>query len=258
MRVLTDIGGIGWKALFLIAVLGFLFGLSPVFNPSVHLNLGNYIIMAVCAVLALLAVFHSRIFALIKENKAARIIFCVIAAATAVFVIISAVISVMMIKAANDKPDSPSAVIVLGCRVNGENPSPMLMQRINAAYRCLEEFPEAVVIASGGKGADELISEAECIKRELERRGIAPERIILEENSTSTRENMLFSKKILEERGIKGEISIVSNEYHLLRARTIAKEQGLNVKCCAARTVRFYLPAYWVREIFGNVYEFLF
>lgn len=255
---MTDIGGIGWKALFVIAMLGFLFGLSPVFNPSVHLNLGNYVIMAACAVIALLAVFHSRFFELLKTSKAARIVFSVIAACAAVLFILAVVISAFMVKTANDKPERPAAIIVLGCRVNGDVPSPMLMQRINAAYNCLEQFPEAVVIASGGKGADELISEAECIKLELERRGISPDRIILEENSTSTRENMLFLKKILEERGISGEIAIVSNEYHLLRAKTIAKKQGLDVKCCAARTVRFYLPAYWVREIFGNVYEFLF
>ena len=163
-----------------------------------------------------------------------------------------------MIKAANDKPTDPAAIIVLGCRVHGENPSPMLMQRISAACRYLEEYPEAVVVASGGKGEDELISEAECIKRQLEKRGISSERIIIEDNSTNTRENMAFSKALLEEKGISGEIAIVSNEYHLRRAKTIAKKQGLDVKCCAARTVPIYLPPYWVREIFGNVYEFLF
>ncbi|MGN0554215.1 MAG: YdcF family protein [Oscillospiraceae bacterium] len=255
---MLGLDGIGWKVLFILSILGFLFGLSPVFNPSVHLNLGNYVIMAACAVLALLAVFHSRLFELLKTNKAARVVFSVIAACAAVLFILAVVISVFMVKAANDKPQDPAAIIVLGCRVNGDVPSAMLMQRINAAYKCLEQFPEAVVIASGGKGADELVSEAECIRRELERRGIAPERIILEENSTSTRENMMFSRQILEEKGISGEIAIVSNEYHLRRAKTIAKEQGMDVKCCAARTVRFYLPAYWVREILGNVYEFLF
>lgn len=251
-------GGIGWKALFIISVLGFLFGLSPLFNPNVHLNLGNYVIMAGGAVLALFAVFHGKIFALVKASRVARAVFCVIAALAAAFIILSAVISALMIKAANDRPTNPAAIIVLGCRVNGENPSAMLMQRISAACRYLEEYPEAVVIASGGKGTDELISEAECIRRQLEKRGISPERIILEENSTNTRENMAFSKKILEEKGITGEIAIVSNEYHLRRAKTIAKKQGLDVKCCAAGTVPIYLPPYWVREIFGNIYEFLF
>lgn len=258
LRALISIGSIGWKILFVISVLGFLFGLSPLFNPNIHLNLGNYVIMAGGAVLALFAVFHGKIFEMIRTSRAARIAFCVIAALAIVFVIISVVISVLMIKAVNDRPTQPAAIIVLGCRVHGENPSPMLLQRISAACRYLEEYPEAVAIASGGKGEDELISEAECIKRQLEKRGISSDRIILEENSTSTRENMAFSKAILEERGITGEIAIVSNEYHLRRAKTIAKKQGLDVKCCAARTVPIYLPPYWVREIFGNVYEFLF
>ena len=208
--------------------------------------------------LALFAVFHKKIFTLIKASRAARAVFCVIAALAVVFIIISAVVSALMIEAANDKPTDPAAIIVLGCRVNGENPSAMLLQRISAACRYLEEYPEAVAVASGGKGEDELISEAECIKRQLEKRGISSERIIIEDNSTNTRENMAFSKALLEEKGISGEIAIVSNEYHLRRAKTIAKKQGLDVKCCAARTVPIYLPPYWVREIFGNVYEFLF
>ncbi len=258
MKTLINFGGIGWTILFIVSVLGVLFGLSPLFNPNIHLNLGNYVIMAGGAVLALFAVFHGKIFTLIKTSRAARAVFCVIAALAIAFVIISAVVSALMIKAANDKPTDPAAIIVLGCRVHGENPSPMLMQRISAACRYLEEYPEAVVVASGGKGEDELISEAECIKRQLEKRGISSERIIIEDNSTNTRENMAFSKALLEEKDILGEIAIVSNEYHLLRAKTIAKKQGLDVKCCAARTVPIYLPPYWVREIFGNVYEFFF
>lgn len=251
-------GGIGWKILFVISVLGFLFGLSPLFNPNIHLNFGNFVIMAGGAVLALFAVFHGKIFALVRTSRTARVIFCIIAALAIVFVMISAVISVLMIKAANDRPTQPAAIIVLGCRVHGENPSPMLSQRISAACRYIEQYPEAVAVASGGKGSDELISEAECIKRQLENRGISSERIIIEDNSTNTRENMAFSKALLEEKGISGEIAIVSNEYHLLRAKTIAKKQGLDVKCCAARTVPIYLLPYWVREIFGNIYEFFF
>ena len=258
MKTLINFGGIGWTILFIVSVLGFLFGLSPLFNPNIHLNLGNYVIMAGGAVLALFAVFHGKIFTLIKTSRAARTVFCIIAALAVVFIIISAVVSALMIKATNDKPTDPAAIIVLGCRVHGEKPSPMLMQRISTACRYLEEYPEAVAVASGGKGEDELISEAECIKRQLEKRGISSERIIIEDNSTNTRENMAFSKALLEERGISGEIAIVSNEYHLRRAKTIAKKQGLDVKCCAARTVPIYLPPYWVREIFGNVYEFLF
>ena len=248
MKALIHFGGIGWTILFIVSLLGFLFGLSPLFSPNIHLNLGNYVIMAGGAVLALFAVFHGKIFTLIKTSRAVRAVFCVIAALAVVFIIISAVVSALMIKAANDKPTDPAAIIILGCRVHGENPSPMLMQRISAACRYLEEYPEAVAVASGGKGEDELISEAECIKRQLEKRGISSERIIIEDNSTNTREK----------KGISGEIAIVSNEYHLRRAKTIAEKQGLDVKCCAARTVPIYLPPYWVREIFGNVYEFLF
>lgn len=246
-----------WGLLAVISAAGFLCGLSPIFNPSVHFNLGYCVIMLVCAVSGIFAIFHKSIFSLVKSNTTVRTIFCIIVGLAVIFVAAAAVISALMIKSANDKPKAPQAIIILGCRVNGDVPSAMLMQRINAAYSYLEKFPNAVAIASGGQGSDENTSEAECIRVYLEKKGISSDRIIIEDNSTSTRENMLFSRQILEEMGISGEIAIVSNEYHLLRARTIAKKNGLDVKCCAARTVPIYLPPYWVREIFGNIYEWV-
>lgn len=252
MKALTNVI---WGLLAVISAAGFLYGISPIFNPSVHFNLGYFVIMFCCAAFGCFAIFHKGIFSLVKSNAAVRTVFCIIVGLAVIFVIATAVISALMIKSANDKPNDPQAIIILGCRVNGDVPSAMLMQRINAAYKYLEKFPNAVAIASGGQGNDENFSEAECIRLYLEKKGISSDRIIIEDNSTSTRENMLFSRQILDEMGISGEIAIVSNEYHLLRARTIAKRQGLDVKCCAARTVPIYLPPYWVREIFGNVYE---
>lgn len=246
-----------WGLLTVISAAGFLYGISPLFNPSIHFNLGYFVIMVCFAAAGVFSIFHKWIFFLVKSNAVVRTMFCVVVGAAAIFLIAAVVISAVMLRAVNDKPDDPQAIIILGCRVNGDVPSAMLMQRINAAYNYLEKFPDTVAIASGGQGSDENISEAECIKLYLEKKGISPDRIILEEKSTSTRENMLFSRQIFEENGISGQVAIVSNEYHILRARTIAKKQGLDVKCCAAKTVPIYLPPYWVREIFGNVYEWI-
>lgn len=252
----------GWAVLFLASVFGIVYGFYPVMMPNVRMSLGNYTIILFCAVMGAFALFHKKILDFLGAHKAARIIAAAILSLAAILLILAVIISAFMAKAIYDNPEKPSVIIVLGCRVNGTSPSPMLMQRINAACRVLEEHPETIAIASGGQGADEAVSEAECIKRVLVQRGIDESRIILEDKSTSTRENMAFSKRILEELESGGyelsEVAVVSNEYHLMRARKIAKKQGMEVKCIPARTVRFYLPANWIREIFGNAYEIVF
>ena len=89
-------------------------------------------------------------------------------------------------------------VIVLGAQVRGEVPTLVLGARIRAAAEYLKEHPKAVAVASGGKGSGENISEAEAIRRGLIRLGIAEDRILLEERSTSTTENLRFSAEVIQ------------------------------------------------------------
>lgn len=89
-------------------------------------------------------------------------------------------------------------VIVLGAQVRGEVPTLVLGARIRAAAEYLKEHPQAVAVASGGKGTGETISEAEAIRRGLVRLGISEERILLEEHSTSTTENLRFSAEVIQ------------------------------------------------------------
>ena len=90
-------------------------------------------------------------------------------------------------------------LIVLGCRVKGDVPSLALQKRADAAYFYLLKNPDCVAILSGGQGKDENISEAACLKKLLTDRGIAQSRLFCEELSTSTDENIRFSKKIIDE-----------------------------------------------------------
>ena len=89
-------------------------------------------------------------------------------------------------------------VIVLGAQVRGEVPTLVLSARIRAAAEYLKEHPDAIAVASGGKGSGENISEAEAIRRGLVRLGIAEERILLEDRSTSTAENLRFSAEVIQ------------------------------------------------------------
>lgn len=235
---------------------GFLIFLVPVFTNI--LNVGNAAGMLVCLAFAVVSVFWGKVSALFSESRAFRVTAVVIISIGAISAVLAAIISVFMVNAAHSPPSGSSTVIVLGCKVKGEVPSLMLGQRISAACRYLEANSDSVCIASGGKGADELISEAECIKRVLVEKGIAEERIILEDKSTSTDENIRFSIEKMKENGISGSVTIVTNEFHQLRAGMIAEKYGLEAYPVSARTARYLLPTYWLREWFGVIYQVVF
>lgn len=142
--------------------------------------------------------------------------------------------------------------IVLGAGVNGDVPSLALRRRLEAAAEYAGENPEAVLILSGGQGRGEDISEAQCMFDWLTRHGVAPERLLLEDRSTSTRENLAFSREILRAHGAEAEtVCVISAGYHLARACLMAKDQGYaSVTPCAAPPVYPILELnYYLREI---------
>ena len=135
----------------------------------------------------------------------------------------------------------------------------MLSRRIQAAYEKLEADPALIAVVSGGQGSNEDISEAQCMYNELTRMGIASERIILEPQSTSTSENLRFSKTLLDEHGITGSLYLATDGYHELRAQILAKKEGLPACAPASAYTSWYLlPTYWVREWFGLAHAFVF
>lgn len=252
-------GALARACLIFFALLwaaGFAVFLAPV--SAGIINIGNAAGMFVCAVLFFLSVFWSRFFRFVCGHRTVRIA-CIAALTAAVLLaVLAAVISIFMISAANRPPDGDTTVIVLGCKVRGEEPSLMLRQRIMAAYRYLDQNPSAMCIVSGGQGADELISEAESMKRVLVEHGISEDRIILEDRSTGTDENIRFSLEKMNEYGISGSVTIVTNEFHQLRAKLIADKYGLESYSVSARTSLWLLPTYWLREWFGVCYQIVF
>ena len=163
-----------------------------------------------------------------------------------------------------DDPDKPVAavVVVLGAGVNGETPSLALQTRIDAAARYLEAHPEVPAVLSGGQGSGEAITEAEAMRRGLVARGIAEERLLLEERSTSTYENFLFSGELLAEEGLDpaAPLAVVTNDFHLFRAKLIAQRVGLTETIgIPAELPWWWLDAnYTVREAFALVKTLLF
>ena len=172
-------------------------------------------------------------------------------------IILAGVETAFMIKAATAKPSENATVVVLGCRAYGSRPSIMLASRLDAAYEYLTEHPDAICIVSGGQGPDESMPEAECMYLYLTEKGIAPERIYMENKSTSTRENLLFSQEIIEAEGLNPEIAIVTNEYHEYRAGMVADALEMEHSAVSARTPLWLFPTYYIRELYGILYEWV-
>ena len=162
-----------------------------------------------------------------------------------------------------DESDAPvSAVIVLGAGVNGETPSPTLRTRIDAAAAYLEEHPDVPVVLSGGQGPGEAITEAECMRRALVRRGVDESRLYPEERSTSTQENLRYSRAILEELGVDPaqRVAIVTSDFHLCRARLMWGGDTAAVPAHLPSALYFQCLTvnYFIREAFGLAAYFVY
>lgn len=153
-----------------------------------------------------------------------------------------------ILKQGNHQPDTGADyVVVLGAQVRGTVLSRTLKSRLDTAYVYLEENKNSIVIVSGGQGNGEDISEAEAMSKYLISKGILKNRIIKEDQSTNTNQNILFSKKFMAEGNRK--TVIVTSKFHIYRAILIAKKQGLeDVQGLGAPTDVILTLSYYVRE----------
>lgn len=135
-----------------------------------------------------------------------------------------------------DAPKSADCMIVLGGGLDRNTGEPLstLAYRLDRAVGLFDEGYAPAIIVSGGQGADEIISEAESMRNYLLRHGVPENAIIMEAQSTTTRENMAYSKAIMDENGYKSAL-IVTSDYHLWRAMQLADRAGISGSCAGAR-----------------------
>lgn len=148
------------------------------------------------------------------------------------------------------------AVIVLGAGVNGTEPSLSLQTRLNAALTYLESHPDIPAVLSGGQGYGEEITEAQCMYNWLTAHGIDSDRLVLEEEASNTKENLSFSKALLEERGVDvstGTVALVTNGFHMARTELLANRQGYGATpSIPAKLPWLHLTVnYYLREAFA-------
>jgi uncharacterized SAM-binding protein YcdF (DUF218 family) len=151
------------------------------------------------------------------------------------------------------------AVIILGAGIRGEEPGRALTFRLNRALEYHMINPDAIFVVSGGQGPQEAISEALAMERYLIGKGIPAEQIIREELSTSTYENFLFSRVILEEKFPEGfSAAFATNYFHVYRAERIAEYAGLSASHMGAGISWYSVPVNYLREMMAVLQLWIF
>lgn len=144
------------------------------------------------------------------------------------------------------------AVIVLGAGLAGDRVTPLLAGRLALGERVYRTATAsgapARLVTSGGQGPGETVPEATAMKQWLVERGIPEEAVLAEDRSTTTRENLTFSARLLAARGDTGPVAVVSSDYHAMRAATLMRDLGLEGHAVGARTARYYWPSAMIRE----------
>ncbi len=152
-------------------------------------------------------------------------------------------------------------LIILGCAIRQDGtPSPLLRGRLDRAISFRNEQlektgKELIFITSGGQGSDEVISESEAMKRYLVDNGIPESCILKEDRSTSTFENMKFSKEKIGERVSDAKIAFSTSNYHVFRSGLFARRVKMRAVGMGAKSKWYFWPNALVREFIGLLTE---
>lgn len=249
-------------ARFILMILGLAVMVLFIVPLFLHctINIGTCTGIAIGILLVFLGFFLAKFVAFLKklyQKKAGKVLIWLAGAFIVAICAIASVETVLMVKAATKEPEPGATVVVLGCRVYNNKPSKTLKSRLDAAYDYLIAHPDCACVVSGGKGTNETMSEGDCMYEYLVERGISPDRIYVENKSRTTRENLKFTKQLIEENGLNPSIAIVTSEFHEYRAGLIAKDLGFTYGAVPSNTMKALLPTYYVRELYGILYQWV-
>ena len=153
------------------------------------------------------------------------------------------------------KPDyDKDFIIILGCSINKKGKlRPLLKGRVNRAIRFAWEQEwnvekTALYVPSGGQGNDEPMSEGSAMEMYLISHGAEDYEVFPEKESRNTRENLIFSKKIIDEQKEDARIAVVTTNYHVLRSGMLARREGIDAQLIGSQTKWYFWPNAFFRE----------
>lgn len=201
---------------------------------------------------ALSSVYH-RLESFMIQYPVTKVLWIIVTVGCIAFAVYAVCVSICMVIAMKIRPDPDAVAVILGAQVKPWGASRLLKQRIVAARNYLENHPQVKAAASGGQGINEPMSEAACIQQELVKSGVDPDRILVEDRSVNTEQNLLYSIALIKEKKLGNSIATVTDSYHQLRARIIAYKTDRNIRVGACNTVNTKIgilvyPSFFVRE----------
>ena len=166
------------------------------------------------------------------------------------------------IMAAGHKPNyDKDFVIILGAQIRKDGSlTPLLKSRVDKAIEFAkkqksENKKNIIYIPSGGQGSDEVISESEAIKNYLLKNDIEEKNIIMKNKSTNTLQNMIFSKKIIDDINSDGKILFSTTNYHVFRSGVIANNAGIDCEGIGSPTKWYFYSNALIREFVANLFS---
>ncbi len=166
------------------------------------------------------------------------------------------------LEAGRHEPDyDRDYVIVLGCRIRPDGTLyPLIRGRVDRAIAFVRaQFAatgkKAVLIPSGGQGADEPLSEAAAMACYMREQGVPEEEILMEDRSQTTKENLAFSRELIRQRGEEARVAFSTSSYHVCRGGILAEEMGWNLDGMGSRTKWYFWPNAFLREFIGLLAE---
>lgn len=183
---------------------------------------------------------------------------------TIIFVISFFVIEgLIILNSFTDDVIATDYVVVLGAGLFGDKPSPSLELRLRKAAEYAAKYPHIPIVVSGGQGPDEWISEAEAMSHFLVENGILATKIIKEDSSRNTNENLALTKEVLKRDTLtkRPKVLLITSEYHMFRAKFLAKRHGfIPYGICAPTPIYpgYLKPLYYLREYFAVIKSLLF
>ncbi len=250
-----------WRiATLIVCIVCMLWGALPLTASRLHT--GVIAMLAVGAVGAAACIWLPTVCNLWQRlwaTVAGKIILSSLTAGVAAVVLLFIGVSVCMVVAASRPAPENATLVVLGAGLRGDRPSRTLRERLDAAIEYLNAHPDVPCVVSGGQGADEICTEAAAMKAYLVEHGIAEARIYMEERSTSTAENLKFSRQLIREQGLPPAVAVVTQEFHQCRAQEFARRAGFEqVGAVTAHTPWDVLPSYWIRDFAGLCHMVVF
>jgi uncharacterized SAM-binding protein YcdF (DUF218 family) len=154
----------------------------------------------------------------------------------------------------------PDYIVILGAGLWGETPSLTLIQRLDTSLSLIKLHPDVKIVVSGGKGPGETITEAEAMKKFLIGKDIDSNRIIMEDKSTNTLENLSNTHRVIKKIDSRKKITItiVTSDFHMFRSKFLANRVGFEAYGYPAPLLKYLVPAYHVREFFAVIKSYIF